>query len=225
MPNAVYSSTVRVFFKKQGRIKYISHLDINRCVARALKRSGLPVWHTLGFNPHIYTTFALPLSLGYESECESMDFRLTEELPMQEVVDRLNAVFPEGLIAYAAQPAGAKPEAICWADYEITQEFDGIDAQTVVDKFAAYCAQEEIPVVKKTKKGDKTIDVKPCFSVRDVKAEGCTLSMTMRAAAGITLNINPTLILDAFAENAGIKADWMRVVRIAILDQEFKAFA
>jgi len=85
----LFQTTVRVFWKKEGRIKYISHLDINRCMARALKRSRLPVWHTLGFNPHIYTTFALPLALGYESECESVDFRLTEQVPMQEVVDRL----------------------------------------------------------------------------------------------------------------------------------------
>ena len=108
----LFQTTVRVFWKKEGRIKYISHLDINRCMARALKRSRLPVWHTLGFNPHIYTTFALPLALGYESECESVDFRLTEQVPMREVVDRLNAVFPEGMAAYHAAPAVQKPEAI-----------------------------------------------------------------------------------------------------------------
>jgi hypothetical protein len=61
-------------------------------------------------------------------------------------------VFPEGLTAYLAQPAGAKPEAICWADYRITLEFDGMDASDVADRFAAYCAKETIPVVKKTKK-------------------------------------------------------------------------
>ena len=46
--------TVRVFYRKLGRIKYISHLDMVRCISRALKRSGLPVWHTLGFHPHVY---------------------------------------------------------------------------------------------------------------------------------------------------------------------------
>ena len=43
---------------------YISLLDMQRVMQRVLKRSGLPVWHTLGFNPHIYMTFACPLSLG-----------------------------------------------------------------------------------------------------------------------------------------------------------------
>ena len=40
---------------------YISLLDMQRVMQRVLKRSALPVWHTLGFNPHIYMTFALSL--------------------------------------------------------------------------------------------------------------------------------------------------------------------
>ena len=81
MDNGFY--TVRAFYRKEGRIKYISHLDMNRCISRDLKRSGLPVWHTLGFNSHIYLTFALPLSLGYESLCDSFDFRLTREMDLR----------------------------------------------------------------------------------------------------------------------------------------------
>ena len=102
MGNELFADTVRVFFEKKGRIKYISHLDIVRCISRAIKRSGLPVWYTLGFNPHIYLTFALPLSLGFESECESMDFRLTEHKDPQEIIESLNRVFPEGLRVYKA---------------------------------------------------------------------------------------------------------------------------
>lgn len=224
MANAVFTSTIRVFYKKIGRIKYISHLDIVRCISRALKRSGLPVWHTLGFNPHIYVTFALPLSLGYESLCESMDFRLTEDIPMQEVIDRLNSVLPEGLTAYKAQFVKDKPETICWADYEVTQEFDEIDAAQAAERFAGFCARDSIEVVKKTKKGDKTIDIKPCISVRDVKAEGNTLTFTMRCAAGTSLNINPSLAIDAFAEQCGCRAGWMRVVRFAVLNEALESF-
>ena len=94
--------TIRLWFKKEGLAKYISHLDLVRCMARALKRSGLPVWYTQGFNPHIYLTFAQPLSLGQESECEIMQFRLVEELPLNEVKDRLNAALPAGLQVLAA---------------------------------------------------------------------------------------------------------------------------
>ena len=45
---------VRLRFSKTGRLKYISHLDINRAMSRALKRAGIPLWYTEGFNPHPY---------------------------------------------------------------------------------------------------------------------------------------------------------------------------
>ena len=67
--------TVRISFEKKNEASYISLLDLQRVMQRVLKRSGLPVWHTLGFNPHIYMTFACPLSLGQESECECVDVK------------------------------------------------------------------------------------------------------------------------------------------------------
>ncbi len=88
---------MRAVFEKKDRAKYISHLDLNRCMQRTFKRSGLPVWYTEGFNPHIYITFALPLSLGYESSVEIMDFNMTEEVSEKETADKLNKAMPEGL--------------------------------------------------------------------------------------------------------------------------------
>ena len=90
---------VRAVFAKRGRAKYISHLDLNRCMQRVFKRSGIPIWYTEGFNPHIYITFALPLSLGYESGVEIMDFNITEGIPFKDIrharrTDRVGALYP-----------------------------------------------------------------------------------------------------------------------------------
>ena len=75
----------RIAFEKRGRVRYISHLDLNRCMLRAVRRSGLPAWYTEGFHPHMYLMFPLALSLGTESICEVMDIRLTEEVPAEEI--------------------------------------------------------------------------------------------------------------------------------------------
>lgn len=111
---------VRVFYHKTGRAKYISHLDIMRCMQRAVVRAGLPVWYTEGFNPHIYLTFSLPLSLGYESESEVMDFRLIDDgYPLDEVTVRLNRSLPPDIrVVRTASPVN-KPEGIAAAVYEI----------------------------------------------------------------------------------------------------------
>lgn len=219
MDNGFY--TVRAFYRKEGRIKYISHLDMNRCVSRELKRSGLPVWHTLGFNPHIYLTFALPLSLGYESVCESFDFRLTEEMDLETARQRLNHVLPEGLSVTELALPVQKPEAIAWADYTVEQEFDG-GAGEQAAKLEAWMARPEILLTKKTKKGEKEIDVKPHFTRQALESAGNALRLSLRCAAGPVFNLNPTLLLDTFADEAGCAADWQRVVRVAILDANGK---
>ena len=88
---------VRLNFSKTGRAIYISHLDINRMMTRAVRRAKLPMWYTEGFNPHPYLTFALPLSLGQSSDCEYMDIRIEGDITDEEIMNRLNAVLPEGV--------------------------------------------------------------------------------------------------------------------------------
>ena len=81
-------TTVRIRFSKTGRARYISHLDLNRTMTRAVRRAGLPIWYTEGFNPKPKITFAAPLSIGTESMCEFMDIRLTEKMPAEEAMRR-----------------------------------------------------------------------------------------------------------------------------------------
>ena len=64
---------VRIRFSKTGRARYISHLDLSRVMQRSLRRAGIPLWYTEGFNRHPYVTFAAPLSLGFEGLQETMD--------------------------------------------------------------------------------------------------------------------------------------------------------
>ena len=107
---------VRAFYRKEGRAKYISHLDLYRTVQRAFQRAKLPIWFTLGFNPHIYLTYALPLALGYEGVRESFDFRLTEDIPLPEAAARLNAAMPEGIVITELLPPVHKADDIQRAD-------------------------------------------------------------------------------------------------------------
>ena len=87
--------SVRVFYEKSGSMKFISHLDMNRFMIRMVRISKIPVWYSEGFNPHPYITFALPLSLGFESSYEVMDIRLDDDAyTNQEVFNSLNSVFP-----------------------------------------------------------------------------------------------------------------------------------
>ena len=66
-------------FAKEGRAKYISHLDLMHAMQRSMARCQMPLWFTEGFSQHAYVSVALPLSTGYSGECEFLDFNITSE--------------------------------------------------------------------------------------------------------------------------------------------------
>lgn len=215
---------IRIFFSKTGRAKYISHLDIMRCMERALKRSALPVWFTEGYNPHVYMTFSMPLSLGFESECESMDIKLLEDISFEEVKERLGKVLPrEIVISHIAEPV-MKPEKIAYADYEISLAFDDVSAEALEKALMEFFAQEEILVMKKSKKGPKEVDLKPLFSVLEQSAELGKINLVLRCQSGISLNINPTLIVDALKTKANLNCDCCNIKKKQLYTTELEIF-
>ncbi len=191
MPN------IRVFYQKKGRAKYISHLDITRCMQRSLKRAKIPVWYTQGFNPHMYMTFALPLALGYESECEAMDLRLTQLVDFERMKTQLNQALPVDIQVVKIALQNHKPQEIAKASYAIT--FLPEDVTDFEQQFDEFCNQSEIVVIKKTKKGTKPMDVKPEFEILTKERLADRIVYHMVFTAG-QKNINPTLLTDAFLQ-------------------------
>ncbi len=213
----------RVFYEKKGRAKYISHLDINRLMQRILKRAGLPVWYTEGFNPHMYLTFALPLSLGYESEFECMDFHLTREMDFAEVKQILNDNMPEGLRVTAVTAPVYKIADIAAADYTITLAADR-PAEVLRQSFACFFSSDTIEVVKKTKRGEHTIDIKPDLTLLALDAEEKAVTCRMRFPAGSEKNYNPSLLLDAFTERTGTVLTRCAVLRTSVYCKDGNSF-
>ncbi len=201
----------RIVFEKRGRVKYISHLDLNRCMLRAVRRSGLPAWYTEGFHPHMYLMFPLALSLGAESTCEVMDIRLTQEVPPEEILARLNPALPEGLKAYEVREPKNVTQDIGSAEYEVVLIGEGL-----AEKWERFLAQEQILIEKKTKKGMKELDIKPKVTVTDVSASDGELHLTLRLPAGNEGNINVSVVTDAFAKFAETKAFVKTVLRTKI---------
>ena len=145
--------TVRISFKKRDEASYISLLDLQRVMQRVLKRSGLPVWHTLGFNPHIYMTFACPLSLGQESECECVDVKTEAEAPdFAQWQTALNAIMPTGIEVYRVEPVKMKADAIAYACYRIRYP---ASAAPLLEQ---YNTLDSVPVEKKSKRGVRMVD-------------------------------------------------------------------
>ena len=88
---------IRIVFSKTGYAKYISHLDLTRCMARMFARADVPIWYTEGFNPHPYMVFSAALPIGVYGENELLDIKLNEKCDFTELLDRMNKAAPEGI--------------------------------------------------------------------------------------------------------------------------------
>ena len=211
---------VRVFFKKFAECRYISHLDLNRVMLRAVGKSRLNVWRTEGFNQHAYITFALPLSLGFSSERESMDFRLLDdEMDLSLIPDMLNACLPQGIRVFDCQEAKYKPADIDSALYEAVLTSDDTSVKELYTATAQLLESDEIPVEKKTKKGFKTVNLKEYVRTFSLSV---TLSITL--PAGSSTNINPTLFVTALEKKTSVEI-FYDISRKEIYTKEGEPFA
>ena len=211
--------TVRVWFEKKGAVQYISHLDLTRVMARALKLSGLPLWYTEGFNPRIYMTYAMPLSLGIRGERECMDIRLTEPVPFDEIVSRLDRRLPaDAKILEAAEPQ-RKFEEIQYAEYEVLLE--GADSGALEGELRELLAMPQLLVMKHGKKGDREVDIKPYFVGAEIRREGpAAVSLGFRLPCGVQGSVNPQLLLEAMRRYQGVEPD-ARITRKRLLLKDF----
>ncbi|MBO7395930.1 MAG: DUF2344 domain-containing protein [Ruminococcus sp.] len=207
---------VRATFEKKGRARYISHLDLNRCMLRTFRRSRIPIWYTEGFNPHPYYSFALALSLGFESSCEILDFNITDDnMTMDAIRDALNAVMPEGMRIVKVAEQKQKITAIAKAEYAFSLVTE--DTAGLYEAVQSLIAAPEILIEKKTKKGIKTVDIKPDTELLSCADTGQSVDITMYLPAGTQTNYNPTLFMDALKLACDIPFEPADIRRTAIL--------
>ena len=193
---------VRVVFTKTGTLRYISHLDLQRAIARLLVRSGLPIVYTEGFNPHPRLNIALPLSVYQEGEREVFDFRISEELPISSVTESLNkAVFPGSRIVEAAYITGkSAPRS---AVYRIVMETD------IGEKEFSAALDGGMVVAKRSKSGEKEVDIAPMIKLLSAHREGGSLTVKAELPASGNDYLNPSYIPAYFGDR--IKS--VRIVR------------
>lgn len=217
---------VRLRFAKTGRLKYISHLDINRAMARALKRAEIPLWYTEGFNPHPYMNFSLPLSLGVESLCESVDIRLIEDISSNEIKSRMNKVLPDDLKIIDVYDNFRNSSEIVYSDYVYKFQFD--DNETAFKRIQNVLSADEILALKKGKQGRKRIfketDIKTFINKYNISIRDDLIILNVRLLAGQDKNLNPSLLFDTIIRLIDMDFVWKSISRISLLDKDFKEF-
>lgn len=217
---------LRLLFEKKGRSVWISHLDLMRLFQRAFKRAGLPLTHTQGFNPRPSVSIALPLSVGVESQCELLDFELeTCDMSTSEIRDKLNEGLVAGVRVLDVYRDGRKVRDLCYLQCKLVLEYDKGVSDGCVDALRTLFASESIIVPKKTKNGiqDQNITsmIKEISFVKDNDREVvcyCTICCQ-------NPTLNPAQIPLAIQKYCPEwKADFCRIIRMEIFDQNLEVF-
>ena len=216
----------RLRFSKTGRLKYISHLDINRAMSRALKRAQIPLWYTEGFNPHPYMSFSLPLSLGVESLCESVDLRIIGDITNDEIKNRLNNVLPQDIKIVDVYDDFRDNSEIVYSDYVYKFEFK--DNEAAFEKIKNVLSSDEIIALKKGKQGRKRVmketNIKSFIDKYSISIRNDVIVLNIRLLAGPEKNLNPSLLFDTIIRLIDMDFEWKSIARISLLDKDYKEF-
>lgn len=217
---------VRLRFCKQGRLKYISHLDINRALSRAFRRADIPIWFTEGYNPHAYMSFSLPLSLGVESLCEYVDIRLVDEISNDEIKKRMNDVLPADLRILDVYDDFRDSSEIMYSDYVFKISFT--DCEKAAEKIKSVFELSEILAQKKGKQGRKKVlkdvDIKQYIDKYNISIRDDLVVINVRLMAGNEKNLNPTLLFDTLIRLIETDFEWKSISRLSLLDKNYKEF-
>lgn len=204
-----------VRFGKNSRLRFISHLDLQRFLHMALNRTGLPVMYSQGFNPHPVMAFGSALALGWTSEYEVLDVRLSAPMGRRRCEEALRFALPEDMPVIEVKLVNDRcPSAMAQvraSDYEI--RLTGGDAERAMAYIPEFLAAEEIPAVKKTKSGQREINIRPL--ILDLRAVDGVIRARLMLTE--TDSLKADLLARTLCERAGAQDVEIRVHRTCLL--------
>lgn len=206
-------------FSKTGIIRYTSHLDLARLFQRAFKRGSIHLDYSKGFNPHPKLSLAQPLSLGYTSIGEYLEFETIEDLKTEDTVEVLNQTLPDGIEILSCNSLSQNGKSVAsmveYASYEL--DIRGNWKSSPSSQLQEFLDQKSILVSKKQKKGTelKEIDIRPLIHHLEILEEQLSHT-TLKAivATGSKANLNPELLVSALSTFASLNEEPFETIQI-----------
>ena len=145
-------------FRIHGNIRFLSHQETMRVIARAIVRSGIEPSYSQGYNPHLRLSLPLPRNVGLASDDELFCVRIeaSENLSFKDLIAEQ---MPEGLelvsVEITTNPVTYQPVEV---EYLVKPAGKGADIQKINERIGS---GGEIPIERTiNKEGDvKTVDV------------------------------------------------------------------
>ena len=218
-------SKLRLLFIKEAQASYISHLDLLRTFQRAFPRTELEIKHSQGYHPHPIISIVLPLPVGQSSDCELLDFEVTQDTDGRGIADKLNTGMPAGLQVLDCYPAVRPIRDLAYLRADVTFEYDNGVPENAAARITELLRRPELVIQKRTKRKELAdVDIAPMIQdVSFTEGEGVvTGTVTVQAQ---NPGLNPQLLEKAVSRYLpNLTPDFTRIRRRAILDAEGRDF-
>ena len=211
-------------FRKGDIVRHLGLLDLQRTMQRALRRSGLPVAYSKGFNPHMVMAFASALSSGIPGDAELLDVSLTGETTEEACLTAMNRVLPPALRASRVRLVDDRfpkvAAALEQAEYRITL-FGGA-ARAIGESIPAFLSQDEIMALRKTKKSEMMVNIRPMIHELTAQYDEGTDTLVMTAHVSLVeaATLKPDLLVNSLAKLAGVEPPEARIHRKCLLGED-----
>lgn len=203
---------IRIKFRKWGVMKFIGHLDMMRYFQKAMRRANIDICYSEGFSPHQIMSFAAPLGVGITSDGEYFDIEVHSSMSSQDAINALNATMTDGveITGYVRLEDNAKTamSLVAAADYKLTYKegyLSPYSTEEWQEKLREYfLEQESFSILKKTKKSERMVDLKPLVYDFHVEEQDKSPCFFLNVSTGSTDNIKPELVLSALYERCNL---------------------
>ncbi len=204
---------IRIKFRKWGCMKFIGHLDMMRYFQKVMRRADVDIRYSEGFSPHQIMSFAAPLGVGITSDGEYLDIEVHSTKSSEEMIKDLNSTMVDGvdIVGYVALSDNAKPamSIVAAADYVLSYK-EGYECPFTLEEWKnkvdeLFTSQSNFTIIKKTKKSEREVDLKPLVYAFDVIEQDGKPAFYINVSTGSVDNIKPELLLSSIYEKLGLE--------------------
>lgn len=218
-------SKLRLLFVKEAQASYISHLDLMRTFQRCFPRTELDIRHTQGYHPHPIISIVLPLPVGQSSNCELLDFEVTQDSDGTGIAEKLNTGMPAGIRALACYEAKRPIREMDSLQADVTLEYDAGVPEGTAERLRELLARDVLVIQKRTKHKELAdVDIAPMIRKANVTSDEHNVFIDITVQAQ-NPGLNPQLIEKAIAAYLPeLTPDFLRVRRRRLLDANGQDF-
>ena len=208
------SKLIRVKYKKEDEMIFISHLDLQRLLQRAFRIAKINLSYSEGFNPHPKMSYGNALALGVESQGEYVDIEIEDDIEVKEFLERINEQLPDGIKFVKGQEIDPKTPSlssiIVYGEYIFNIDLEvPLSKEFVKSRVLNFVKSKEIIITKKNKKGKKVeVDIRPMIRNFDlVSLDDNRVTFVSTIATGSKANLNINILIPQILDMLNLDMD------------------